>query len=268
MNNLHSIIKTDKKTYQICENSLAGTTPFMEPLQKKFSVYEIKPRVIGSNIKRLLNRKNGGFDTIEQCEKAIEISCKISFFEIGWYKCIEKEIDKNENLIVRWVKRIETTWDENKQIINGVKQSFYGNGILSNLETYQDRQLLEEKHWNENGFLSYVGKYENGKKEGKHISYGENGRIETNVSYQNGMLHGVHEKWGYTIESGKFIQQSLTTFHKNKRHGPYKVWHRNGFLWEESNYHAGKLDGQYKEYDREGNIFKNECYNMGVKKEP
>ena len=152
MDKLYSTIRTEECSYEIRENSLAGTKPWMEPLQKKFKVYQIINRIIGGDLAYPLNDSNGGFETLKECEKAIEVSCGISFFEQGWFKSIEIVKDINGKTINNWFKRIETTWDENGKILNGIEQSFYGNGILSNIETFKNGKLHGiNKSWHKNG---------------------------------------------------------------------------------------------------------------------
>jgi len=259
--------KTEVKTYEICQNGDSGNKPFMQPLQRDFLVYEIINRAFGESYRSLVNRNEGGFDTIEDCERAIELSSRVSFTEKGWFKSIETTLDGKGNTIINWVKRIETTFDENNQIINGIKQSFYGNGVLSNLKTYKNGKLHGiVKTWYENGFLKYEVKYVEGKREGYQNSYDKYGSIESETSFKNGKLNGISKNWRFTSEAEKNIIQLFITYKENKRHGICMEWHANGILAEESNYLEGEKHGAYKYFDKEGNIIREELYLNGIEK--
>jgi antitoxin component YwqK of YwqJK toxin-antitoxin module len=272
-NKLISIIQTEQTinndviTYEICHNSDVGKKPLMQPLQKKFLVYQII-NSLGIKYVQLIYRHKGGFDSIKDCERAIELSSEICYSEEGWYKSIETTKDENGNTIVNWVKRIKTSYDENDQIINGIIQSFYGNGILSNLKTYKNGILHGiVKSWHENGHLSYEALYQIGKREGYQRVYCKNGELIRESTFQNGKLNGTSTEWEYNLELEKNFVQILNTYKNNELNGISNEWYENGNLKEESNYFEGKRHGEYKYFDIKGNIINYDVFVNGIKQD-
>lgn len=157
--------------------------------------------------------------------------------------------------------REQITWDENGDLMNGFIQSFYKNGILSNIETFKDGKLHGiNKSWYKNGVLLEESNYHEGEREGYRNSYDISGRKVMETSFKQDKLDGVSKTWSFTSEAESFIIQDLTTYKEGKLHGIQKIWYENGVLREESHYHEGKRHGTYKYFDKEGNITQDDWY--------
>jgi antitoxin component YwqK of YwqJK toxin-antitoxin module len=260
---------TFKKIYEIHKNKDVGKQlSLMRPVQKKFTVYEEGGRSLRfpRGLKRQLGGKEGGFDSIEDCERHIEISSLGSFDKKYWFKSIETEQDKNGSIIINWVLRKRTTYDENNQIIHGILESFHGNGIQSSLKEYHEGQLTKEMNWNENGILTSKTRYVKIDATNDiysiRESYAKGGKVLGISNYRNDILHGVVESFSNSTEV--WFQERYSN---GVKHGPFKNWHKKGCIRQKGRYWKGKLDGNFKEYDLDGNIIKDENYNEGVKKE-
>ena len=258
MNKLISKIKTvqnlrnntERKTFEICENENVGKPRTLGgALQKKFIVYEITRRIGHAGP---LKRQQGDFGSIKECEKAIESSSRISFNEKGWYKSIETEQDKKGDIIINWVKRIKTTYDEKNQIINGIKQFFHGNGILSSLYSYRDGQLHDTKSWDTNGFYSHQEIYEEEKRETEQDGKGDTiinpvKRIKTTYDENNQIINGIKQFF-----HGNGILSSYDTYKDGQLHGISKSWDVNGYLRFQGIYEDGKKEGEHIGFDEYG----------------
>ncbi len=64
-------------------------------------------------------------------------------------------------------------------------------------------QQVEATYYHENGTIQQVGKFKDGKLEGKWISYSENGNVQTIAQYKEGLKNG---KWQF-FETTNIIKE-------------------------------------------------------------
>lgn len=202
-----------------------------------------------------------------------------------WIKTYYKSGELKSHLVEQWRKtyyksgklksqidyvdgemRDEITWDENGDLMNGFIQSFYENGILSEIHTFKEGKPHGiEKSWHENGQLKYEVNYFEGERVGYDVSYDFDGVIKGKDYFKNGLLHGVSREWGFSLEAESSILIKLNNYKEGELHGCCKKWHENGLLASESYYYKGELNGPCKYFDKEGLMWSNELYLNGVR---
>lgn len=89
----------------------------------------------------------------------------------------------------------------------------------------------------------------------KEIRYYQNGRKEIEGRYKNGKRHG---KWTYWYDNGNVWSEG--EYKNGKSHGYRKVYHPNGKLFYEGNYKNDKPVGAWKFYDEKGRFVKEELH--------
>ena len=112
------------------------------------------------------------------------------------------------------VERVEASYPDNSKKIVSVYQIENG-----------EENLLEEKHFYQNGKLKMKGKFLNGKREGEWKSYFANDQIQSTGTFGNGV-----------------------------RTGEVKIYHPNGNLMIEGFYKEGKEFGHWKFYTKAGKL--------------
>jgi len=115
-----------------------------------------------------------------------------------------------------------------------VKES-YPNGKPKSVEFLQNinnkEELVEQKHYFENGQLKIGGKFENGKRTGKWVAYFENGNLQSEGVFENGV-----------------------------RSGYAKVYYPNGKLMYEGSYKNNLETGTWKFYNKAGEFVKEKTF--------
>lgn len=111
------------------------------------------------------------------------------------------------------------------------------------LESLQGTDTKQATKEGENGFLSELGYFKNGKKTGNWVTY-HPGKLtpKTITSYVDGALNGLFMEFN---ERGQVV--SMVTYKDNVYHGPYGRYKFSRPL-EEGNYNNNQLDGLRKTY--------------------
>ncbi len=126
-------------------------------------------------------------------------------FDLNWnnYKNLQKQFEKKSNVL------------------------FFLNGPLT--------AKLTVRH--NNGLISIIENYANGKEEGVFESYNEEGIPYHKKNYKNGLLHGLEEDY--------FWEKPILEKRRNWKHGKLdgicEMFYRNGQLMRRDLYEAGKL---------------------------
>tara|TARA_Y100000766_G_C18858673_1_gene582115 strand:- start:931 stop:1440 length:510 start_codon:yes stop_codon:yes gene_type:complete len=131
----------------------------------------------------------------------------------------------------------------------------------------------EYKRWCENGQLSEVAFYIDGKVNGEFREYWCNGNIAFEGTYVNDNPVGVQRSWyeDGNLEMERYILEEYNDFYKELQkktfyvfHGAYKRWYENGILEREVNYVNGEKDGTSTFYSESGKLTKETDYKKGI----
>jgi len=160
----------------------------------------------------------------------------------GWSKTWHQNgVLKSQQFFINGeAKDVVKTWDENGELMNGIEQLFYDNGVLESLSTYKDGKLNGVcMRWYDNGFLKWKGHYTEGKAEGRFTEYDEIGYIISQAHYNNDHFDGERVEWlGHEV--GDIIRSI-------------------------EHYKDGKLDGKQTLYDEEGKNPSHTWYKNGIR---
>ncbi|MEM9024605.1 MAG: hypothetical protein AAGB22_12740, partial [Bacteroidota bacterium] len=62
----------------------------------------------------------------------------------------------------------------------------------------------------------------------------------------------------------KEVYQVVVQGDQRVQHGPYKIWYRNGNIWQEGDFANGKLQGEWKTHFPEGGVQQRLNYQAGL----
>ena len=106
-----------------------------------------------------------------------------------------------------------------------------------------------EKQYNRNVKLLFVGKYLNGKRNGKWKEYYSNDQIKFEGEYVNGQINGEIKMYNYDG-----ILELEGEYLNGEKNGFGKEFYDNGNLLFEGEYLNGRWNGKVKEYNRQGDL--------------
>jgi antitoxin component YwqK of YwqJK toxin-antitoxin module len=79
---------------------------------------------------------------------------------------------------------------------NGEEKTFFENGKLSGLCFYKDGKMDgKNTHWNEKEKVVFEGEYKDGLRHGKLLKYNDDGSIALEQNFLNDKLHGEKKKY-------------------------------------------------------------------------
>jgi len=132
------------------------------------------------------------------------------------------------------------------QIINGLlyTNSYFNPKLLSGdikvLDYYNSGKLYSEEYY-EDGELTWIW------------YFFENGRISDLISYKNGKRHGFTREYCNDCRSAKYLLYEVE-YKNGVKHGLERYWYANGRLFVEENYENGLKEGEHKTYYLNGNL--------------
>lgn len=127
----------------------------------------------------------------------------------------------------------------NDEPFNGVSESFYENGVLSEQVSYlEGKKHGPSKKWFANGTASFEANYIHGKRNGEARSWWRDGTTRSLSNYINGTAHGLQRQW---YRSGALFKE--ISLSDGKEEGLQKAWRENGKIY--NNYEAknGRIFG-------------------------
>ncbi len=136
--------------------------------------------------------------------------------------------------------------------LHGEEKSFYPNGHIQSLVSYQHGQLHGAKQlWDENGALMEEAFYAQGKLEGRYFQ-----RLpdlqELVFFYEGSLKQGFHEMYYPPNEKGEKIKAFQANFEKDKIHGTATEYNQQGMKLAEIPYVAGVKEGTARLYGANG----------------
>lgn len=143
---------------------------------------------------------------------------------------------------------------ENEQLVEstGFIEVTAGDSRLSmrNRTFYYDGLLFTGKYTEKNnGAVTSVSEYRNGKLDGYQITYYSNGMTKEERHFENGLKTGEHKGWW---ENGKL--KFVYNYSNDEFNGNVKVWNELGMLFNDFNYVNGKEEGLQKAWTADGEI--------------
>ncbi len=163
--------------------------------------------------------------------------------------------------ITRITKRAEL-FDEHVQV------SYYCGGLEIAQELYDSKGNIVRasgnipdgtvKEYYDDGTLKEASLFQDGKANGRSISYYPDGKVFEMKNYSNGLPHG----WSRTYRrDGTLWMQS--SFFEGKLHGRFISYHNDDIAEIKAEYWNGRLNGRCVIYDRSGNVRKEGVFSMG-----
>lgn len=154
------------------------------------------------------------------------------------------------------------------------------NDILAEIPYFRNLEHGKTKFFFENGNLSTLHPYKNGKLDGTQKQWTESGEIILEREWKNDFLNGKWREWyidGSKEAEGFFImgkgeltkwykngqKKSFTRYLKNLRHGKTLGWYENGIKKYEYEYSNGKVHGKRVRWKENGEIELIEIYKNG-----
>ncbi len=135
-------------------------------------------------------------------------------------------------------------------IYQQVKDSLKTSNVLISKELYlEDARNGKSFYYEKDGKLSHTTLYQNNRKHGEEIFFGNDGRIILILKYNQGNL----------TDSEKLNR--LDNF--GKKQGIWKDFYSNGKIKIYANYVDNLLNGYYREYDEQGQVIVNKRYING-----
>ncbi|HKC68863.1 MAG TPA: tetratricopeptide repeat protein [Bacteroidia bacterium] len=217
-------------------------------LQKQ-GVYSEKGLTIGSW--KEYNKTGKVLKDYQYSEKGKLISYKDY---TGTGKLENELIYKNEELVE------SKSYDETGKIIHDQKKNgknfagafFYINGNkLSEGNYVKDEKEGEWKYYKEDGWLSEISMYKNGKPDGKSTTYFSNGKIESECLFVNDQRDGLYK--GYYI-NGTIEKQGY--YREGQEQGTWYYYNQDGTLAETRYYLNGEETGIERTYGGSGVKYK------------
>ena len=195
----------------------------------------------------------------------VENGMKKEFAEDGR---IIRITDYNKGFIIssEWINRMDGSGRK-----QGKWLTFHDNGNIATVSFYLNDKLNGYvKHYDEDGKLTDIEKYDSGKKEelakdevkaDVRKEYYSNGKIKTIATYKNGLPEGIRREYdekgnisgSYVFEHGKIVSEGIID-EQLTRHGPWKDYYNNGNVKAEGKYNNGLRVGQWSFYNIDGNI--------------
>ena len=123
--------------------------------------------------------------------------------------------------------------------LDGIQTTFFNNGKISTIKTYKNgkRNGLWKKYYKNGNLKSKITFDNNGKENGTHTRYTESGKILSVINYKNGMKHG--EDISYHIDSD--IIEQKQEYVNDKKHGLKMYNNQKGEIRTKSYYEKGDL---------------------------
>ena len=136
-------------------------------------------------------------------------------------------------------------------------------GQLSSISNFQNgKQIGSYKEYYSNSNIALTCTFVNGKIHGesiRHFKEYDGNEVAVKCNYYEGILNGKYEEFS---SSGVVLKQC---FYKNgRRHGEYKEWNSSRQLKLKCNYYNGDLDGQYIKYHYNGRLEESGKYKYGL----
>jgi uncharacterized protein len=138
-------------------------------------------------------------------------------------------------------------------VINGKKQGKFAllndNGnIIGELNLENDELHGKQIYFDEKGNIDLERNFKNGKLDGEVKEF-ENGKLSTVENYKDGKLHGLS-----TTFYGNGSKRCELNFTEGERNGTLTCYYADGTKSSEVVYNNGKLDGKYVIYNEVGDI--------------
>lgn len=144
------------------------------------------------------------------------------------------------------------TWYKDDIIIGDVLQ-FNAKGQIIEKTPYKKGKkegiYKEFRYEDDTQYISYTGKYIDGKKEGKWKHFNKNGTVERIAFYKNGKKEGV---WKEYYDNGAI--ESEEEYANDKKDGEWTKYYKNGSLRSKEIYSNNEEIGNWISYYRSGNI--------------
>ncbi|MDT8412427.1 MAG: tetratricopeptide repeat protein [Vicingaceae bacterium] len=159
-------------------------------------------------------------------------------------------------------------YNKNGEIIKDVKKSkgsfeyegFYADGIVSTKGTYK-LELGKEGRWeyyNQNGTLSSIEHFKDGKLHGEEIRYHANNKISDTWTYNNDTLSGYYANY---LADGNIYAQGW--YENDNRVGEWIYYFSDTTISQTLYYIDGKLHGKQKYFNTDQKAYSVETYNLG-----
>ena len=129
--------------------------------------------------------------------------------------------------------------DFEENYINTKLWSVYGKRKFPELDDQNELMVLLD----DDGWPSEIGKYVDGKAQGKYYITNNHGQIISALLFKDNALDGIQN---YFYENG--LAKEISTYKMGVLEGPQTMFFNSGNLKEESNYKDGKYDGKYQTY--------------------
>ena len=142
-------------------------------------------------------------------------------------------------------------------------KEYYENGKISVIGSFKNGKGEGEWKWHRlNGNLEKIGSFKNGKQEGEWKLYYENGKLKIIENFKNGKQEG---EWKIYYENGKLHE--IGNYKNGFREGEWKGYHKNGNLYQIGNFKNGQKEGEWNIYNKNGKPLSIEKYVDGKTKE-
>ena len=132
--------------------------------------------------------------------------------------------------------------------LHGEFTTYREDGSIDKIETFADDVLNEKRNF-ENGKLTHVEHYKDGKLDGKSEFYNENGKLMSVFHFKAEELDG---KWENYYESGKLM--GVGYFKDGKEDGKWESYYESGKLMGVGYFKDGKEDGKWENYYESGKL--------------
>lgn len=161
-----------------------------------------------------------------------------------------------ENLVT--TTRADISYKNNA--LNGVKNYYFENGILSNRENYVDGEvegIAESFARNGQKIAEYT--VTKGKANGKYKTISPKGFVECEGNYIDGQYDGLS-----TCYFADGSVQVIANYKAGKLEGEFKKYNQTGTLIISCHYKDNEIDGTYKEFYDDGTLKQEAVYSKGV----
>ena len=139
----------------------------------------------------------------------------------------------------------------------GSIKKIHENGQVSNLINFKDgKEHGLDTSWYDSGQKESEGNYKEGVRHGPAAAWHENGQKMVEAVYKEGKLHGFLTKW---YENGQ--KEVEDNYKEGEKHGPGAAWHENGQKMGEVIYKEGEPHGVVKTWDEKGNLIETKWEN-------
>jgi len=139
-------------------------------------------------------------------------------------------------------------WMQEFKDKTGMVSWYYENGQISSIGNYVDgKSEGQTKIWHLNGNLEEVSYWKNGLQDSIFTTYYKNGSLESKSYFKKGKFNGKSEDW---FENG---QIKVSSFYENGQlHGLFRQWKETGEIEVDGSYNYGKLKAKVYNYHANG----------------